>query len=89
MIATDFSVSVRSSWVVQFGRSILLLSQRDALGLADLVPVVIDHPAQYLERREKRSARRTGRTAMSARLARVMSGRGRGDCCWRNTIFRI
>ena len=47
-ITTDFSVSARSSWVVQFGRSILFLSQRDAFGFADLIPVVIDHSLSAL-----------------------------------------
>ena len=46
--------------------------QRDAFGLPDLVPVVIDHPLSPLSD-AKRDQRRTGHTAMSADLAWVMT----------------
>jgi hypothetical protein len=46
--------------------------QRDAFGM---LPVVIGHPLSTLSD----ATRRTGCTAMSADLARVMSGRAR-DC---------
>jgi hypothetical protein len=72
-IAAGLPTARRTGRAPEFRREALM--QRDVFGPADLVRV-IDHPLSTLRDAKERSARGSGRTAMSADLAWGMTAEG-------------